>query len=318
MEIIIKEPLYLLFLLFIPIMVFLHYYFFEHIKQKAMKFSNFSAMKRVTGTKLITKNNLQLILRILIFIIFILSLSQPFLFIEKEVSEADFVIAIDISASMLSDDVKPDRLTVAKESASIFIDSVDEANFGLVAFSGVSFIKAKLTNDKIKLKQLLQDLNVELSGGTDIGSALINSINILENNLENNNQERGKVIILITDGSDTSGSFIEESIDSALDYVKKSKVIVHTIGIGTGLGKSYVDLNPIYDKSTLEKIAESTGGTFYEVKSTSEITSAFKEIKINKIKANVPYELKNNLFILGLILLFFEWFLLNTRFRALP
>ncbi|MEM4397626.1 MAG: VWA domain-containing protein [Candidatus Woesearchaeota archaeon] len=313
MEIILKEPLYLLFLLALPIMIFLHYYFFEHIKQKAMKFSNFSAMKRVTGTKLITKNNLQLILRILIFILFIFSLSQPFIFIEKEISDSDFVIAIDISASMLSDDVKPNRLTVAKESASIFIDSVD-SNFGLVAFSGVSFIKSKLTNDKIKLKQLLQELDVELSGGTDIGSALINSINLLENSNEN----RGKTIILITDGSDTAGSFVEESIDNALEYVKKSNVIVHTIGIGTGLGKSYIDLNPIYDKRTLERIAETTGGNFYEVKTTSEIASAFKDIKINKIKSNVPYELKNNLFILGIILLFFEWFLLNTRFRALP
>ncbi|MEM3373957.1 MAG: VWA domain-containing protein [Candidatus Woesearchaeota archaeon] len=316
MEINIKEPLYLVFLLIIPLMIVLHYYFFEHIKRKAMKFSNFSAMKRVTGTTLITKNNEQLILRISIVIIFIFSLSQPVIFIEKETEKADYVVAIDSSASMLSDDVLPDRLSVAKQAALHFVDSLNEAKVGVISFSGVSFIKQTLTNDKMKIKDAIQNIKVELSGGTDIGSALINGINLLSTNNEKN--DKAKVIILITDGSDTAGAFIEESIDNSLEYLKKSNVIVHTIGIGTGLGKGYIDLPPVYDKDTLKKIAETTNGKFFEVKSTSEITNAFKEIEISKEKAKVEKELRNILFFIGFLLLFFEWFLLNTKFRALP
>lgn len=315
MEIIIKEPIYLLLLLVIPIMIFLHYYFFEHIKKKAMKFSNFSAMKRVTGVTLITKNNSQLILRIIIFILLIISLSNPIIFLEKETSLSNYVIAIDSSASMLSDDVKPDRLTVAKEAASFFVDNLEsKAKVAIISFTGISFIKSRLTDNKVDIKNAIKDINVELTGGTDIGGALVTAINILSNSEEN----KAKVIILISDGSDTAGVFIDESIDNALDYVKKNNVIVHTIGIGSGEGKGYIDLLPIYDSETLKKISETTGGNFYEVKSTSDITSAFKDLEIKKEKLKQPTELKNYIFISSLILLLFEWFLLNTKFRALP
>lgn len=316
MEIVLKEPLMLLFLLIIPLIIFLHYYFFEHIKRKAMKFSNFSAMKRVTGTTLITKNNSQLILRIIVFFVFIMAMSKPVIWLEKDASVTNFVIAIDSSASMLSDDVLPDRLTIAKEAASSFVDSINAySKIGVISFAGVSFIRTALSDNKARVKEVIKDIEIELAGGTDIGGALITAVNILSITEE----EKSKTVILITDGSDTAGIFIEENIENAIDYLLKNHVIVHTIGIGTEIGKSYIEnLNPIYDKETLKRIAEATGGNFYEVKSTSEIVNAFKDIEIKKEKAKVPYEMKNSLLIIGFILLLFEWYLMNTKFRALP
>jgi len=317
MEIMLKNPVMLVLFLLVPLLIVLHYYFFEHNKKKAMKFANFSAMKRVTGTHLITKNTNQLILRIVIFSILILSAAHPVIWYEGKSSMSDYVIAIDSSASMVAEDVLPDRLTVAKQAASSFIDSLDShTQIGLISFSGVSLIKSPMTADTIGLKQEISNINIELSGGTDIGGALITATNLLITS------EKSKAIILITDGSDTSGVFIDESVDTSLDYITKNHVIVHTIGIGTGLAKAgYLegsDLRAVYDKDTLRKIAEITGGKSYEVKSTAEIAAAFKDIKSNTEETKISYDASGILMAFTLILLFFEWALLNTKFRALP
>jgi Ca-activated chloride channel homolog len=317
MEIILKNPIMLVLFLFLPVLIVLHYYFFEHNKKRAMRFANFSAMKRVTGTHLITKNTNQLILRIVIFSILILSAAHPIIWYEGKSNTFDYVIAIDSSASMVAEDVLPDRLTVAKQAAISFVDSLDsQTQIGLVAFSGVSTIKSPLTTDMTTLKQQLTNINIELSGGTDIGGALITSTNLLMPS------EKTKTIILITDGSDTSGVFIDESVDTSLDYITKNHVIVNTIGIGTGLTKAgYLensDLKAVYDKDTLSKIAEVTGGKFYEVKNTADMATAFKDIKSNPEKTKISYDAAGILMAFTLILLFFEWALLNTKFRALP
>jgi Ca-activated chloride channel family protein len=317
MEIVFQRPWALLFALIIPLLIVLHYYFFEHARRRAIKFANFSAMKRVTGTHLLTKNTGQLILRMIIFISLILALAHPILWYEGNASIKDYVIAIDTSSSMLADDVKPDRLSVAKQAASAFLDKVEAyTEIGLVSFAGVSFIKSPLTTEKITLKNKVENIEIQLGGGTDIGGALVASTNMFK---EDN---KIKTIILITDGSDTAGSFIDESITNALDYVKEKNIIVHTIGIGTGGGKSgYINstlLTAVYDIETLKRIAELTGGNFYEAKNSQDMTLAFQKILSETVKSKLAYDTSLVLLLNALVLLFLEWTLLNTRFRALP
>ena len=171
----------LLWLFLIPILIILHYYFFEHNKKKAMRFSNFSAMKRVTGTHLITKNTTQLVLRLLVIMLFIVSSSQPIAWYETDVAQNDYVIAIDASASMVSQDVLPNRLDVAKQAANLFVKNIKEnTNFAIVSFSGTTFIKSALTNDKSIITKSIDNIDIELSGGTDIGSALITATNLFK------------------------------------------------------------------------------------------------------------------------------------------
>ena len=317
MEIVLKNPAMLLGLLIIPILIILHYYFFEHNKKRAMKFANFSAMKRVTGTHLITKNTLQLVLRLIIFSMLILSSALPVVWYEGDASNTDYVLAIDASASMVSEDVLPDRLTVAKNSDSAFIDKQDvETNIGLITFSGVSFIKSPVTKDLMAVKGKIKTIEIELSGGTDIGGALVTATNLLMPS------EKQKTIILLTDGSDTAGTFVDENVDDALEYVLANHVIVHTIGVGTGASApGYLEdsqLKAIYGKDALKDIAERTGGKFYEVKSSSETAAAFNDIGGEVEKAKLYFELSPVFMTLGFILLLFEWGMLNTRWRALP
>jgi Ca-activated chloride channel family protein len=317
MEIVLKNPFVTILFLFIPLMIVLHYYFFEHNKKRAMKFANFIAMKRVTGTHLITKNTGQLILRIAILTVLILGAINPVIWYEGKSSTTAYTILIDSSASMLSDDVLPNRLAVAKQAASVFIDNLKfETKVGLISFSGVSIIKLPLSNDPRELKDTISGINAELSGGTDIGGAMITGTNLLIP------ETKAKTLILITDGSDTAGSFIQESVQTALDYVVKNHIVVHTIGIGTGFGKAgYVgesDLRAVYDRNTLTQIADTTGGKYYEVTSSAGIVSAFKDIVNQSEKAQLSFDTSSLLFVIGFLLLLFEWGMLNTKFRALP
>jgi len=317
MEIAFQNPFMLVFILFIPILIILHYYFFEHNKKKAMKFANFKAMKHVTGTNLITKNNTQLIVRIIVLVLFILSAAGPEIWYEGDVSITDYVIAIDASASMTSDDVSPDRLTIAKQAALNFVDRLEsDTNVGVLSFAGTTFVKNAPTNQLSTVKNSINRIGIELAGGTDIGTALITGTNLLSP------VEKSKAIILITDGSDTSGVFIDESVETSLEYITANHIIVHTIGIGSGLGETgYLEgsgLKAAYDKNTLNMISTRTGGKFFEVKSSSEIDSAFRQIDQEKEKGKIPFRITPFLYALSMIMLIFEWGVLNTKFRSIP
>ncbi|MBT4351159.1 VWA domain-containing protein [archaeon] len=317
MEIEFTNSYVLLLLLVIPILVVLHYYFFEHNKKKAMRFANFAAMKRVTGTHLITKNTAQLILRVLTIIFLIIAISGPIVWYDSEVSLTNYVIAIDSSASMVSQDILPNRLEVAKLSANNFLQTLESSTkIGVVSFSGVSFVKSPLTDDLRKVTDAISSIEIELIGGTDIGAALITSVNML------NVDDSSKSIILITDGSDTSGTFVEDSVQTALSYVINNHVKVNTISIGTGKGGAgYIDeinLPAVIDKEGLGIIATRTGGKFYEIKSIQDLNQALSDIDSESEEGKVSFNTSYILFAIGLFLLLFEWTLLNTRFRSLP
>ena len=317
MEIEFTNPYILLLLLVIPILIVLHYYFFEHNKKKAMRFANFSAMKRVTGTHLITKNTAQLILRTITIFFLIIAIAGPVVWYDSQVSLTNYVIAVDSSASMVSQDIQPSRLEVAKLSANNFLQTLESnTKVGVVSFSGVSFVKSPLTDDLRIVRDAISGIEIELTGGTDIGAALITSVNML------NTDDASKSIILITDGSDTSGTFVEDSVQTALSYVINNHVKVNTISIGTGKGGAgYIDeinLPAVIDKGELEAIATKTGGKFYEINTITDLSQALKDIDNESEEGKIDFNLAYVMFTIGLILLLYEWTLLNTRFRSLP
>ena len=229
----------------------------------------------------------------------------------------NYVIAIDSSASMVSQDILPNRLEVAKLSANNFLQTLESSTkIGVVSFSGVSFVKSPLTDDLRKVTDAISSIEIELIGGTDIGAALITSVNML------NVDDSSKSIILITDGSDTSGTFVEDSVQTALSYVINNHVKVNTISIGTGKGGAgYIDeinLPAVIDKEGLGIIATRTGGKFYEIKSVQDLNQALSDIDSESEEGKVSFNTSYILFAIGLFLLLFEWTLLNTRFRSLP
>ncbi len=313
-----QRPLFLWFLLSIPLLMVSHFVFLKHTKKKGIKFANFQALKRITGESILTKNISILLLRAGIILCLILAVSGMVLWVYGFSNTNDFVIAMDVSASMVAEDIEPTRLEAAKEITLEFIDSMDSrTSFGLVKFAGVPMVEQELTTNKNKIKEKLEKLNTMNSGGTNIEGAIITATNLLVNS------DKHKVILLFTDGSTTVGSFSFDSVNEAINYVNEKHVVIHTIGLGSESGPigylpEYYNISSVYDKENLITIANQTGGNFYEAQNREELADIYNEFISQKGKAWLDFDLSYGFLILGLLLLFIEWGLINTKFRFIP
>jgi Ca-activated chloride channel family protein len=240
----------------------------------------------------------------------------------------DIVMSIDVSASMLAKDLRPNRLEALKEVASDFIDGRPNDRIGLVEYAGEAYTKTPITSDKSIVQRSLRGIkyNTIIEGGTAIGMGLATSVNRLKDS-----RAKSKVIILLTDGVNNSG-FIDPKIASelAVEYGIK----VYTIGLGTnGMALSPVSINPNgtfrygrqqveIDEELLEEIAEVTGGKYFRATNNKKLADIYKEInKLEKTeieeKKYYNYEEKYRpLVLLAGFLLLIELLLRNTIFRS--
>jgi Ca-activated chloride channel homolog len=312
MEIIFRDPFYLWFLIIIPVLLVGHFISLRYFKMRAMKFANFMALARVSEKVGISSNYIVLILRVFVFCAIIFAISGTVLWYDGSQIDADYVIAIDSSASMLAEDLLPNRLDAAKDAALSFIDSLPiYSSVGVVSFSGTSYVRHPLTGDKSLAKEVVRDIEVLTSGGTDISGAIITGTNLLMNS------KKPRVVIVLTDGRSNVGL----SIDNAINYANINHVIINTVAVGTKAGYFVeVDetLGPLgVDEEELGDIADYTGGKFYHPETNEELKNIYNEIAISE-KTKVSLDLTFFLLIFILTVLFLEWVLINTRYRVLP
>lgn len=194
----------------------------------------------------------------------------------------DIVMSLDISTSMLAEDLKPNRLEASKAVAIDFIDERPNDRIGLVIFSGESFTQCPLTTDHDVLKNLFKDLECGmLSDGTAVGLGLATSINRLKNSTA-----KSKVIILLTDGANNAG---EIDPISAAEIAKTFGIRVYTIGVGT-LGMApypfkdmfgrtvYQNVEVKIDEKTMRQISEMSGGKYFRASSNQKLQKIYQEI----------------------------------------
>ncbi len=304
------NPTYLWFLFGIPLLIFIHYVTIGKSKRKALKFANFEAIARVTGGETLTNNNALLIVRLIVVISVILAAAGTTLIYTGQTTDYDFVLAIDSSSSMTSDDIKPSRLEAVKEQTNKFISGISGANIGLVSFSGVTIVERELTDDLFDVSRAIKNINISLFGGTDLSSAIITSTNLLAGS------ERSKIIILLTDGRGNVGT----PLDQAVKYANDNGIIIGTIGIGTDQGGEFNlgnNVTSILDENILRAIANATDGSYYKVNASSDLQDAYKnilQVGNKKIRTNLSIIL----LVIALVLLFIEWSLLNTRYKTIP
>ncbi len=308
---------YLWLLVSIPLLVITHFFVLGYLKRRAVKFANFEAIKRVTGTKFdlkntrtISKNMFLLIIRIFVLLLLIFSVAGPVLWYSGQSSEFDFVIAIDASSSMLADDFIPYRLDAARKASSLFVESLKaRTKVGIVSFAGTSFVEQDLTNNLKNAEEAINNIRIKKSGGTDIGGAITTSSNLLLK------EENARVIILLTDGQSTVGM----PIDEAIDYANKNYITINTIGIGTKEGGTFIkgDLISKLDEPTLIGIAKKTGGKYYKAENEEELANAFDDIS-SSAEEKIPINLSMGFMMTALALLFLEWGMINTKYRTLP
>ncbi len=319
MEIVFNQPGFLWFLLAIPILIITHLLTLKYSKTKALKFSNFEAIDRVTKEEVLSKpyrgllrnkNVILLIMRIVALSSLILAVSGTVLWYEGRTTDFDFILAIDASSSMLADDLFPNRLEATKTAATLFLDNLaSKSKVGLVTFSGTSFVNQKPTEGIPLLKKAVNNITVSKIGGTDLATAIITSSNLLIGS------EKGKVIVLLTDGQSNVGAPVEEGIS----YANKDNVRVHTIGVGTEEGGRFlgVDIISRLDEKTLKKIAELTGGEYFRADNKEGLVNAYNEIAgLNTRKMRLNLSL--GLMLIALVILSTEWILINTKYRTIP
>jgi len=312
------HPEYLWYIASIPVLVASHFAFLKYTRRKAIRFANFQALQRVAEQKIVTKNYLILILRLLIIVALVFAIAGTKLWYKGLTDKNDYVIAIDTSASMSSEDFKPTRLDVAKTYSRNFVrDIKSDTAVGIVSFAGAAFIEQLPSNDKGQVISAIDGMENSAVGGTNIPDAIVTSTNLLVSS------PKGKSIILITDGSNTASYFSKDPIEEGIKYARENSVIIYTIGIGTNSGPigylpEYYNISSVFDPDTLLKIANETGGKFYNANNNIDIQNAYADISQDASVAFIGIDMTVGLMIIVLALIFLEWGLINTRYRSIP
>jgi Ca-activated chloride channel family protein len=194
----------------------------------------------------------------------------------------DIVLALDVSASMLSKDFSPNRLEEAKEVAQEFVEGRPHDRIGVVAYEGEAFTQVPLTTDIRVVLESIDELSTgKLAPGTAVGMGLATAVNRLRTS-----DSPSKVIVLLTDGENNTGSI--EPRDAA-QLAEIEGIRVYTIGVGTiGKAKSpvqkvgneyiydWVDVK--IDEPSLKAIAASTGGAYFRATSGEKLREIYREI----------------------------------------
>ena len=240
------------------------------------------------------------ILKLLTITMIIIALARP-----QEISNSvrtktssgiDIVIAVDISSSMLAQDLKPNRLEALKSVAAEFINDRKNDRIGLVIYAGESYTKTPVTSDKTIITKSLNDIVFDgiIQDGTAIGMGLATSVNRLKDS-----RAKSKVIILLTDGVNNSG-FIDPT--TAADLATNYGIKTYTIGLGSnGNALAPVALNPDgsfrfgmtkveIDEDLLESIALKTGGLYFRATNNQSLQEIYDEI--NKLEKTEVEEIR--------------------------
>jgi len=317
------------FLLLVPLMT-AYYVFFHRRKQNHLSFSSFTGFAGHKPTLRQRLGLLPFLFRLLAVAALVVALARPQSSTggQSVTTEGiDIVMALDISASMLAEDLKPNRIEAAKKVAQQFIDSRPNDRIGLVVFSGESFTQCPITSDHAVIKNLMKGIESGmLADGTAIGEGLATAVNRLKSSTS-----KSKVIILLTDGVNNIGS-----IDplTAGDIAKAFNVRVYTIGVGsqgmapypvkTPFGLQYQNMPVQIDEDVLQKIAGETGGKYFRATNTARLKEVYAEIdKMEKTRISVT-EFHNKteefypLVLLAICLVLLEFLLKYTVIKSLP
>lgn len=239
----------------------------------------------------------------------------------------DIVMAIDISTSMLAEDLKPNRLEAAKDVAASFINGRPNDNIGLVVFAAESFTQCPLTTDHGVLLNLFKDIQPGIiQDGTAIGVGLANAVSRIKDS-----QAKSKVIILLTDGVNNTGQVAPVT---AAEIAKTFGIRVYTIGVGTqgeapypiptAFGVQYQNIPVEIDEQVLKQIASTTGGQYFRATDNASLKEIYSEIdQMEKTKISVQefskkQEEYKNWALLAFVLLLVEVLLRNTVLRNIP
>lgn len=235
------------------------------------------------------------VLHITTIILISLALARPQLsnrWQSESTEGIDIMMALDISGTMLGEDLKPNRLEAAKAVATEFVLSRPNDQIGLVLFAGESFTQCPLTTDHAVLVNLFQSVKFGMiEDGTAIGLGLANAVNRMKDSTT-----KSKVVILLTDGSNNRGDIDPQT---AAEIAKTFDIRVYAIGVGsysdqvrvpiyTPYGVQYGTMSSEFDETSLRNIAQLTGGEYFRATDNNSLRAIYQQIdQLEKTKIRV-------------------------------
>lgn len=323
------NPEYLwLLLLLVPMILW--YIFKQYQSDASLQMSSTSVFSAISKSKKYLLFHLLFALRCAAIVLIIIAIARPQLSnsIRTESTEGiDIMLSLDISGTMLAEDLTPNRLEAAKNVAIEFISGRPNDNIGLVVFAGESFTQCPLTTDHTALINLFSGIEYGMiEDGTAIGLGLANAVNRIKDS-----QAKSKVIILLTDGSNNRGDVAPLT---AAEIAKSFGIRVYTIGVGkrgmapypfqTPMGIRRQNIPVEIDEEVLQQIADMTGGGYYRATDNTKLKAIYDEIdQLEKTKLRVhEYSKKSEEFapylLAAFLLLVCELLIRNTVLRRLP
>jgi Ca-activated chloride channel family protein len=321
------EFLYALFV--IPLLVL--WYIKRHgATTSEMRYSTLLAFKSIQPTVKERLRHAPFLLRMVMLALLVVGFARPRTSSQGEdiyTEGIDIAMVLDISGSMLAEDLKPNRIEAAKQVASDFIDGRTTDRIGLVIFSGQSFTQCPMTTDYRVLKGLLRQVKPGMvEDGTAIGLAIAQGVNRLKDS-----KAKSKVIILLTDGVNNRG---EIDPITAAQIAQTFGIRVYAIGVGTigeapypvqtPFGIRYQNVPVDVDEKTLQKIAGMTTGQYFRATNNRSLKAIYDEIdEMEKTRIEVKaYRSYTEMFSMwvfaGLAALLIEFTLSSTMLRKVP
>ncbi|MEX0288167.1 MAG: VWA domain-containing protein [Flavobacteriaceae bacterium] len=330
-----KTYFYLLFIIPVLVVLFVFLQFWK--KRTQRRFAELTLFKRLTPTRSNFKSTLKLIFFSLGLALLILGLVNPKIGTKLETVKregVDIVFAVDVSKSMLAEDIAPNRLEKAKRLVSEIINQLASDRIGIIAYAGQAFPQLPITTDYGAAKMFLQGMNTNMlsSQGTAINEAIE-----LASTYYDDEEQTNRVLFIVSDGEDHS----EESTIDAVDLVVEEGIKVFTIGVGkTKGGPIPIKRNGVVERlkkdaqgevvitklneEILEEIADKGNGEYINGANTEEAVEFIKE-QLNQMdkkefeaKQFAEYKDQFQWFLgAGLLLLFLDIFLLDRKTKWL-
>ena len=325
-----KKYLYLLLILPILAVIFLYNLYWKRKKQR--EFGDIELVKQLTPEKSVFKSVLKFVILILAFTCLIIALVNPKIGTKTETVKRegiDIVFAVDVSKSMLCEDIAPSRLDKSKQIISQVIKELGNDRIGVVAYAGSAFPVLPLTTDYGVAKMFVQSMNPGMVSSQ--GTSLEEAIKISESYFDEKSKT-SKLVILISDGEDHS-----EGAKTTAEEATKAGLKILTIGVGTAKGgpiplkrngvvesfqrdrQNEVVITKL-NEASLQQIAKATKGNYINGRSTKEVIDFVKNALENIEKTEfestqfTDFNSQFQWFLgLGLLLLFVDVFLLEKK-----
>ena len=292
-----NKEYFALLLLLIPYILW--YFLYRKNSEPTMRMSATAMYRYAAKSWRIRIMHLPMLLRCVAFVLLVCIMARPQThnsWDNKQVEGIDIMLVMDVSTSMLAEDLKPNRMEAAKSVAAEFISDRPNDNIGLTIFAGEAFTQCPMTTDHASLLNLLHTVRTDIaargiiSDGTAIGMGIANAVSRLKDS-----KAKSKVAMVLTDGRNRMGGI---SPLTSAQIAKSFGIRVYTIGVGTNKvapypmpvagGTQYVNIPVEIDTKTLDNIARTTDGSFYRATNNRELSRIYKDIdKLEKTKMDV-------------------------------